>query len=105
MNTERQYWIQRLEAAWSIPEGFLGQVREGKYDQAKGSEFIAMLNTITLPDDESSIDRRLVSLLWYIPSFLDWQTERVAEEGGDTDALQRQTDQIRAVLENILGAP
>ena len=105
MNTELERWIELLEAAWSIPDGFLGQVREGKYDQAKGSEFIAMLNTITVPDDERSIDRRLVSLLWYIPSFLDWQTERVAEVGGDTDALQRQTDQIRAVLENILGAP
>ena len=105
MNRELKRWIELLEAAWSIPDGFLGQVREGKYDQAKGAEFIAMLNTINLPDDESSIDRRLVSLLWYIPSFLDWQTERIAEGDGDTDALQRQTDQIRAVLENILGAP
>lgn len=77
--------IAALEGAWGI-DGFLGAVREGRYDQAKGEDFLRLLGCIQLPDD-AFIPGRLVALLWYLPSFLEWQKPRVEEKGGDLVAL------------------
>ena len=52
-----------------------------------------------------ALPRRVVSLLWYIPAFLGWQRDRVAEAEGDLDALDRAEVEIRNELERILGVP
>jgi hypothetical protein len=104
MNKIPQVWIRSLEAEWSKPEGFLGKAREGVFDQRKGADFVAMLKSIKAPT-ENTIDRRLVSLLWYIPNFLSWQKERVAEKGGDTVAFDQFANQVQGIVEAILGIP
>jgi hypothetical protein len=104
MNETLQAWIRALEAEWSKPEGFLGKTREGVFDQRKGVDFVAVLERIKLPM-ESNIDRRLVALLWYIPTFLHWQKERVAEKGGNIVAFDQLTNHVQGIVEAILGIP
>jgi hypothetical protein len=99
-----QRWLAFLEAEWSKPEGFLGRAREGLFDSQRGDEFVEKLQRIRLQDGDR-IDRRLVSLLWYIPTFLRWQKERISESGGDTIAFERLSNRVQTVVEGILGVP
>jgi hypothetical protein len=104
MNETLQAWIRSLEAEWSKPEGFLGKAREGVFDHRKAADFVTVLKSIKVPV-ENTIDRRLVALLWYIPIFLRWQKERVAEKGGDTVAFDHLANQVQGIVEAILGIP
>jgi hypothetical protein len=104
MSKEQQDWIKILEAAWAEPDGFLYKVRQGQYDPNKGQEFLAGLSKIRLPDDEP-FERRLVSLLWYIPSFLGWQKQRIIEKGGDVADYEQMSAQAMNIIEEALGVP
>ena len=104
MKEQPEPWIQALEAEWSKPDGFLGRVREGVFDSLEGASFASKLDGIKLPRD-APIARRLVSLIWYIPMFLDWQKRRVVEKGGDALAFEQFVNHVRAIVEEILGVP
>jgi hypothetical protein len=105
MNETVEQWIRRLEAEWSKPNGFLGKVREGAFDEGQGSAFATMLEDITPKPGETTIDRRLVALIWYVPVFLRWQKERIAESGGNVVAFERLTNRVQGIVERILGVP
>ena len=105
MNETVKSWVQLLEAEWSKPEGFLGKVREGVFDQRRAADFLTMLENIKLPASETSIDRRLVSLLWYIQNVLGWQMHRVIEQGGDCTVFEHFANQVQGTIEEILGVP
>lgn len=47
----------------------------------------------------------MLSLLWYLPSFLTWQRERVAEKGGDINAYAHFVTDVHNTLEEVLGVP
>lgn len=104
MNSNIQRWIQLLEAEWSKSDGFLGLAREGQFDPKDGDKFTEKLKAIKLSDD-NILDRRFVSLLWYIPLFLSWQRERVAENGGDVVSFEKIKNEVQAIVEDILGVP
>ena len=104
MSKEQQDWIKVLEAVWAEPDGFLYKVRQGKYDPNEGQAFLATLSEIRLPEDEP-VERRLVSLLWYIPSFLGWQKQRIAKKGGDVADYEQITTQAMNIIEKKLGVP
>lgn len=104
MNEPVQEWIRSLEVEWSKPDGFLGRVREGVFDPRQGAVFVSKLESIRLPEN-APIDRRLVSLTWYIPMFLDWQKRRIVEKGGDALAFEQFVNRVRATVEGILGVP
>jgi len=87
-----------------MPDGFLCQAREGVFDHQRGAAFLTMLEGINLSED-ATIDRRLVALLWYIPNFLRWQKERVAEKGSDTVAFEQLTNRVQRIVEEVLGVP
>ena len=95
--------ISRLEDQWDI-DGFLGNVRQGIFSPEDGRGFLALLNEIKL-DANAQIPKRLLSLLWYIPSFLEWQKERVEEKGGDKKAYERFVTEVHNTLERVLGVP
>jgi hypothetical protein len=96
--------IDLLNKEWEKPHGFFGALREGNFDAAKAEQMGNLLESIKL-DDSLVIDRRFVSLVWYIPLFMSWQTERVAERGGDTKALEKATNRIQGIIEGLLGVP
>ena len=94
--------IQHLEFAWSF-EGFLGQLRDGKFDPILYEEFITLLRSISFKG-EDSILKEIVSLLWYIPLFMEWQCERV-KDSISLKEYERKKTVIENELERILGTP
>ncbi|NNB89034.1 hypothetical protein HPC50_17985 [Corallococcus exiguus] len=67
---------EELEAAWSDEDGFLVQLRMGNFDSAKADALLTMLKRMDL-GGSGPLERRVVSLLWYLPLFMSWQRERV----------------------------
>jgi hypothetical protein len=66
---------QALEEAWDT-DGFLGVVRTGSYVDVEGEKFLHLLRSIEVPPQ--CMPSGLVPLLWYLPSFLEWQKPRKA---------------------------
>ncbi|MGE3962775.1 MAG: hypothetical protein AB7I09_01605 [Planctomycetota bacterium] len=102
MNLEQA--IDFLEQSWDRDAGFLGRVRSGDFDSDLGARFLERLKTLE-PCEGDEISRRLVALLWYVPIFLEWQTERVKEKGHDLDEYKRSANSILSVVEDYLGIP
>ncbi|MDI1447601.1 hypothetical protein [Polyangium sp. 6x1] len=96
--------IEALESEWSLEDGFLGQVRQGRFSAEDFQRALGRLAAMSIEED-AEVPRRLVSLLWYIPIFMQWQVERVRELGGDvatyTSAIQLMTNEV----ERLLGVP
>lgn len=85
-------------------EGFLWKLRQGRFIEEECRSFLDKLASLTCADDEC-IPRRLVSLLWYIPLFMEWQTERVLECGSNQFDYSKAVTSIRNEVERILGVP
>lgn len=95
--------IQQLETAWD-ENGFFDHLRAGMFNRTEASDFMIVLRSIDFNDQEM-IPARLLSLIWYIPSFLDWQRDRVAEKGGDADGYARFITEVMSILEDVIGVP
>jgi hypothetical protein len=96
--------ISRLELEWELPAGFFARLRAGDFDEKRAPEILGVISELGLGDDEG-VQRRLVSLLWYLPLFLEWQKERVAEQGGAVDGYGLFVNQMTSALEEKLGVP
>lgn len=95
--------IESLEREWSPPDGFMFVLRQGLFDPFAYERVLALLRS--LPELGEVVSRRLVSLLWYLPTFVSWQQERVMEAEGDLAALARAEVEIRNEVERLLGVP
>jgi hypothetical protein len=95
--------IPELEKLWDV-DGFFGRLRQGDYDTDGVGVLEQLLRAIQI-DDNIALPRRFVSLTWWIPMFMEWQVERVAQRGGDVEQLKRDVVRIRNVLDNLLGVP
>jgi hypothetical protein len=96
--------IRALEAEYDLETGFLGRLRRGVFDQAGLERLIAVLDSIEWGDDRT-VDRRLVALLWLIPTLMGWQVERVTAQTGDSEQLRHGIDKVQAILNGVLGTP
>ena len=95
--------IARLESEWDN-SGFLGRLREAKFNENEADDFVFFLHNIRI--NESDIPYRLVSLLWYLPNFLNWQKERLVNAGVINDfQYGKFINQVDSALESILGIP
>lgn len=97
-------YVERIDRAYDRATGFLGLLRLGTFDRNAYERLMAELDEIDI-GDASSISRRLVSLLWYMPQFIAWQADRVADKGGDREAVLAASDGVRTRIETILGVP
>ncbi len=95
--------IEQLDAEWDA-DGFFDRVRNGDYDDTRAKDILKMLRAINLEKDDL-LPKRLVTLLWYLPSFLEWQVERVVEKGGNKSAYERFITDVLNTLEEVLGTP
>lgn len=95
--------ISLLDAEWD-ESGFLGGVRLGIYNSDKAEKFLTMLRSLDIGETEF-IPKRLMALLWYIPSFLSWQVERLSESGVDLSSYERFVNAVHNTLEEIIGTP
>jgi hypothetical protein len=101
MNTNEL--IERLEHEWDV-DGFLWNVRQGCFSPNDGHQFLDFLKQIQIADD-AQIPKRLLSLLWYLPSFLEWQKERVRDRSGNQPAYNQFVTEVYNTLEAVLGVP
>jgi hypothetical protein len=94
--------IQQLEAAWD-EDGFFENLRAGIFVESDALGFLSLLRSIEI--DQELVPARLLALIWYIPSFLEWQRERVSEVGGDAVRYVRFINEVMNILEEVIGVP
>jgi hypothetical protein len=96
--------IDVLEWEWSPDDGFFWRIRQGRFDVAEFQRALQKVSRISIPED-AELPRRIVSLLWYIPLFMQWQVERVRETGGDIAAYAKAITAMTNEIERLLGVP
>jgi hypothetical protein len=96
-------YVDQLDAEWG-DEGFLGKLRTGAFPAEDAARFLALLRGIDIPEG-ALVPKRAISLFWYLPSFLLWQRERVAERGGNMETFDRFVTEVHSALERVLGIP
>lgn len=101
---ELQKEIDLLVKEWDRPDGFFGQLREGHLDKAGIERVADILDSIRL-NDNVPINKRIISLIWYIPLFMEWQKERVEESGEDMREFEEAINRLQSIVEDILGVP
>ncbi len=99
---EIQDAIPLLDNEWDRTSGFLGRLRQGFFDPEGLARLINTLQSVDLRDT-TCLDRRFVALIWFIPLFMSWQVERVAEEGGDVHQLNVGMNKVFDAVTHILG--
>lgn len=97
--------VSFIEGVWEAPDGAFFRLRRGQLDEKGLTVFVNTLRTIEIDEGVSVLPRRLVSLLWYAPQFMQWQEDRVHESGGDMETLSKLTTLVINELERILGIP
>lgn len=100
----RKMLISQLENEWDLENGFLGGIRQGVYKQQEYERLVILLEGIDLSTGRK-LDRRLVSLIWYMPLFLEWQKEKFIENEEIYSKLNIAASKIENIIENILGIP
>lgn len=63
-----------------------------------------VIEAMAIPEN-ALVPKRAVSLLWYLPSFLIWQKERVRDCGGDVAAYDTFIVDVHNAIERALGVP
>lgn len=96
--------IEALESEWSPEDGFFWRVRQGNFSTGHFQRALKTLSAISIPED-ADLPRRVVSLLWYIPLFMQWQVERVQETRGDVAAYTKAITAMTNEVERLLGTP
>ena len=76
----------------------------GDFDAEGGERFIRVLSQIRPPQDRP-LERRLVSIVWFLPLMLTWQEEHIRAEGKDSEQLHRITERVTNLVIEILGVP
>jgi len=92
-----------LEIAWD-EGGLFALIRAGRFDANEGIKFLRALETIDI-DDNAFLPKRFVSLLWYLPNFLEWQRERIGAANENLVSYEHFITETRNWLEKILGTP
>lgn len=96
--------VDRLDMEWDQDTGFLGQLRTGVLDRQAYERFIALVRSVKLKG--ATMDRRLVKVLWFIPLYMEWQTDRLQRTSG-VSAIEysRYQTPVLDVLYRVLGLP
>jgi len=92
-----------LEEFWDL-DGYFFKLRQGEYEPGGAERLQSVLKSIDVGVDADLL-RRFVSFTWMIPTFMEWQIERVEEWGGSTQALKRDIEGLRNTLNKLLGVP
>jgi hypothetical protein len=94
-----------LESEWEPEAGFFWKLRQASFDEAGFERILGIVGSFVIKDDDDQIPRRLVSLLWYAPLFMTWQTQRLTESGLHPARYQKAVASITNEVERLLGVP
>jgi len=92
-----------LEGQWD-DGGFFDALRQGQFSESQGEAFGSDLRSIELSLSEV-VPARLLSLTWFMPVFMLWQKERVAEVSGKGFQYDKFIDEATNVFIDVFGAP
>jgi hypothetical protein len=95
--------LAELEDAWEAEVGFLGKLREGIFDAESYDSFLSTLAKIDFEKDEL-VPKRVVTLLWFINPFMEWQRERVCQNLS-VEQYNKVVESVWNHLERILELP
>lgn len=96
--------IELLEAEYDQSEGFLGQLRAGVLDEQAYERFLDLLRGLELEGEV--VSRRVVELLWFVPTFMEYQTWHLEERSGlPADEYGRYKQGVLNLLMDKLGLP
>lgn len=96
--------VDSLDLEWDQDTGFLGQLRTGVLDREAYQRFMSLLQSIELQGD--TMNRRLVKVLWFIPLYMEWQTERLQRTSGiSAIEYSRYKADVLDILYRLLGVP
>lgn len=95
--------LTALDEAWDDETGFLGKLRDGHFDHTAGESYVSLLSTI--PPAEGTIDAGLVRLIWFAPTFIEWQIDRATGDEAEAARLRRIQDHVHEEVVRILGMP
>jgi hypothetical protein len=96
--------IESLEREWDLDNGFFGQLWRGELNGASLNRLVESLSVLDFRESET-VNRRVVSLLWYMPLFMGWQRERFQESGGDIAEFDKAVNLVENLVERVLGTP
>jgi len=102
MTYERE--IELLESEWTPDEGFFWRIRQGRFEPIDFQRALEKISKLAIVEN-ADLPRRMVSLLWYVPPFMQWQLERVRETGGDMVAYSKAVTAMTNEVERLLGVP
>jgi len=103
-SVHRENEIKMLESEWSPDDGFFWQIREVLFVAAGFHRALMTVSAISIAED-AAVPLRLVSLLWYIPVFMQWQAERLREKRADMAVYEQAITLMTNELERLLGVP
>jgi len=102
MNYERE--IKALESEWLPESGFFWRIRQGRFAADEFQCVFKKVSAISI-EENAELPRRIVSLLWYIPWVMQFQIERVQENGGDVAGYSKAITTMTTEIERLLGVP
>ena len=106
---EVQNIVQGLSQEWDIPDGFFYNSRSRKLDPEGYERVISLLKRAKdymSSSNDTVLDREFVKNIWFIPIFLEWQSERVLKKNDDTGKIYLNwVAAIEKLIEEILGTP
>lgn len=96
--------LAAIEAVWEPDDGAMWKLRQGDVDAHGIEALLRILERMEVAENDM-LPRRLVSFVWYLPIFFEWQRERVAERGADMKAFQVLSNRVVAAVQRVLGVP
>ena len=103
---KEEVFIGMLEKEWAQDHGFFGKARQGVFDEESAKRIETVLGEIEAHlQNDAFLSRRLVTLIWFIPLFLEWQIERIRDKGGNVDEFCRFRKTCDNLVFRILSLP
>lgn len=99
---EASEWVSPVEAFWAEPDGALYRLRMGEPDWSGLQDLVDLLKRIDVSGSDL-LPKRFVSVLWYLPRFIERQLPRLDED--DRPRLRRVEIMVTDELGRILGIP
>jgi len=97
--------LDQIEQAWAVPEGVLYRLRQGEFDKRAMDHLVELLRQLEVDAASQYLPKRMVRLLWMMPIFVEWQNERVAEQGGSEEDVLKYGNMIYAEIQRLMGIP